>query len=157
MNHFATTNMRSRRARSPTPGANRRCSSRRISPRHWRATPWRMKRRRSFGGCARVRRAFANMPGFKELSGTGNIHSGRMIVEYALRGCSSVQLHTFFQLPLEEYPATEGSRTQRALHALIFEPRDGLIAVMREREVAGLLERSGGELRFLDLVPEQTH
>ena len=80
-----------------------------------------------------------------------------MIVEYALRGCSSVQLHTFFQLPLEEYPATEGSRTQRALHALIFEPRDGLIAVMREREVAGLLERSGGELRFLDLVPEQTH
>ena len=95
-------------------------------------------------------------PGFKELSGTGNIHSGRMIVEYALRGCSSVQLHTFFQLPLEEYPATDGSRTQRALHALIFEPRDGLIAVMREREEAGLLERSGGELRFLDLVPEQT-
>src|SRR2546426_817990 len=91
------------------------------------------------------------------LSGTGNIHSGRMVAEYALRGCSSVQLHTFFQLPLEEYPATEGSRTQRALHALIFEPRDGLIAVMREREVAGLLERSGGELRFLDLVPEQTH
>jgi len=39
---------------------------------------------------------------------------------------------------------------------LIFEPRDGLIAVMREREAAGLLERSGGELRFLDLVPEQT-
>jgi len=90
------------------------------------------------------------------LCGTGNIHSGRMIVEYALRGCSSVQLHTFFQLPLEEYPATEGSRTQRALHALIFEPRNGLIAVMREREAAGLLERSGGELRFLDLVPEQT-
>ncbi len=90
------------------------------------------------------------------LCGTGNIHSGRMIVEYALRGCSSVQLHTFFQLPLEEYPATEGSRTQRALHALIFEPRDGLIAVMREREAAGLLDRSGGELRFLDLVPEET-
>ena len=96
-------------------------------------------------------------PAFKELSGTGNIHSGRMIVEYALRGCSSVQLHTFFQVPLEEYPATDGSRTQRALHALIFDPRDGLIAVMREREGAGLLERSGGELRFLDLVPEQTH
>jgi hypothetical protein len=95
-------------------------------------------------------------PGFKESSGTGNIHSGRMIVEYALRGCSSVQLHTFFQLPLEEYPATEGSRTQRALHALIFEPRDGLIAVLREREAAGLLERRGGELRFLDLVWEQT-
>ena len=85
------------------------------------------------------------------LSGTGNVHSGRMIVEYARRGCSSVQLHTFFQLPLEEYPATHGSRTQRALHALIFDPRDGLIAVMLEREVNGALERRTGELHFLDL------
>ena len=87
------------------------------------------------------------------LSGTGNIHSGRMIVAYALRGCSSVQVHTFFQLPLEEYPATDGSRTQRALHALLFDPRDGLIAVMLEREAVGQLERRGGELHFLDLLP----
>src|SRR6185503_7060333 len=71
------------------------------------------------------------------LSGTGDIHSGRLIVEYARRGCSSVQLHTFFQLPLEEYPATEGSRTQRALHALIFHPVDGLLAVMLDLEQAG--------------------
>jgi len=92
-------------------------------------------------------------PGIPELSGTGNIHSGRIIVEYALRGCSSVQLHTFFQLPLEEYPATDGSRTQRALHALVFDPRDGLIAVMLERAAAGALARRGGELHFLDLVP----
>jgi len=91
-------------------------------------------------------------PGIPELCGTGDIHSGRMIVEYALRGCSSVQLHTFFQLPLEEYPATDGSRTQRALHALVFDPRDGLIAVMLEREAAGTLARRGGELHFLDLV-----
>jgi hypothetical protein len=87
-------------------------------------------------------------------SGTGNINSGRMIVEYAVRGCSSVQLHTFFQLPLAEYPATAGSRTKRALHALIFDPRDGLIAVMLEREAAGKLERRGGELHFLDLLPD---
>jgi len=86
------------------------------------------------------------------LSGTGNITSGRMIVEYAVRGCSSVQLHTFFQLPLEEYPATDGSRTQRALHVLVFDPRDGLIAVMLEREAAGTLARRGGELHFLDLA-----
>jgi len=92
-------------------------------------------------------------PGIPELSGTGDIHSGRMIVHYALRGCSSVQLHTFFQLPLEEYPATDGSRTQRALHALVFDPRDGLLAVMLEREAAGTLPRRGGELRFLDLLP----
>ena len=91
-------------------------------------------------------------PGIPELSGTGNVSSGRMIVEYALRGCSSVQLHTFFQLALEEYPATDGSRTQRALHALIFDPRDGLVSVMLEREAAGLLARRGGELHFLDLV-----
>src|SRR5947207_1753377 len=91
-------------------------------------------------------------PGVPELSGTGDIHSGRMIVDYALRGCSSVQLHTFFQLPLEEYPATDGSRTQRALHALVFDPRDGLIAVMLEREAAGTLARRGGELHFLDLI-----
>jgi hypothetical protein len=92
-------------------------------------------------------------PGIPDLSGTGNVCSGRMIVDYALRGCSSVQLHTFFQLPLEEYPATDGSRTQRALHALVFDPRDGLIAVMLEREAAGALERRGGELHFLDLLP----
>jgi len=92
-------------------------------------------------------------PGGPELSGSGNVSSGRMVVEYALRGCSSVQLHTFFQLPLEEYPATDGSRTQRALHALMFDPRDGLIAVLLEREAGGALERRGGELHFLDLLP----
>ena len=91
---------------------------------------------------------------YRQLSGTGNIHSGRLIAEYAQRGCSSVQLHTFFQLPLEEYPATHGSRTQRALHALIFDPRDGLIAVMLEREAGGALEQRGGELHFLDLLPD---
>ena len=91
---------------------------------------------------------------YRPLSGTGNIHTGRMIVEYAVRGCSSVQLHTFFQLPLEEYPATDGSRTQRALHALLFDPRDGLIAVVLEREAEAKLERRGGELHFLDLLPD---
>jgi hypothetical protein len=85
------------------------------------------------------------------LVGTGNIGSGRLILEYARLGCESVQLHTFFQLPLSEYPATEGSRPQRALHALIFHPQDGLVAGMLDLEAQGLLERRGGELRFLDL------
>jgi hypothetical protein len=85
------------------------------------------------------------------LVGTGNICSGRHIIEYACLGCESVQLHTFFQLPLSEYPATQGSRPQRALHALVFDPRNGLIAGMLELESTGSLERSGGELRFLDL------
>ena len=90
-------------------------------------------------------------PGIPELTGTGNIGSGRMILDYARCGCESVQLHTFFQLPLSEYPATHGSRPQRALHALVFHPRDGLIAGMLELEARGELERHGGELRFLDL------
>lgn len=85
------------------------------------------------------------------LSGTGNVSSGRMILEYAAAGCESVQLHTFFQLPLSAYPATEGSRPQRALHALFFEPRDGLIAAMLELDSTGLLSRVGGELRYLDV------
>ena len=93
---------------------------------------------------------------YPPLCGTGNIHSGRMIVEYARRGCSAVQLHTFFQLPLDQYPATDGSRTQRALHALIFDPTDGLLAVMLEQEARGTLFRRGGDLHFLDLLPGTT-
>ncbi|MFL5402964.1 MAG: hypothetical protein ACJ8BF_09125 [Gemmatimonadales bacterium] len=85
------------------------------------------------------------------LSGTGNVCSGRMIVEYARLGCESVQLHTFFQLPLSAYPAVEGSRSQRALHALVFHPTEGLIASMLDLENSGSLERTAGELRFLDL------
>ena len=88
------------------------------------------------------------------LTGTGNICSGRMIIDYARRGCESVQLHTFFQLPLSEYPATHGSRSRRALHALVFHPRDGLIAGMLELEALGQLERRGGELHFLDLATD---
>jgi len=90
----------------------------------------------------------------RPLCGTGNIHSGRLIIDYARRGCSSVQLHTFFQLPLSEYPATHGSRTQRALHKLIFDPSDGLIAGLLDMEERGELERRDGELRFLDLLPD---
>src|SRR2546430_17697374 len=59
---------------------------------------------------------------YRLLVGTGNICSGRMILEYASRGCESVQLHTFFQLPLAEYPATYGSPSQRPLPPAAFHP-----------------------------------
>ena len=85
------------------------------------------------------------------LSGTGNICSGRVLLDYARRGCESVQLHTFFQLPLGEYPAAVGSRSQRALHTLVFHPTDGLVAVMLELEAEGALHRRSGELHFLDI------
>ena len=86
------------------------------------------------------------------LVGTGNISSGRMILEYARRGCESVQLHTFFQLPLSEYAATHGSRTARVLHTLVFHPQDGLIAGLLELESRGEVERRDGELHFLDVA-----
>jgi hypothetical protein len=63
-----------------------------------------------------------------------------------------VQLHTLFQLPLSEYPASAGSRQQRALHLLFFHPVDGVIAGLLELEATGVLSRVGGELRFLDLA-----
>jgi hypothetical protein len=85
------------------------------------------------------------------LVGTGNVCSGRVALDYARVGCESVELHTFFQLPLAEYPATDGSRTQRAMHALFFHPEDGLVAGMLELERAGVVHRRVGELRFLDL------
>jgi hypothetical protein len=91
------------------------------------------------------------------LVGTGNVGSGRMVLEYAHRGCESVALHTFFQLPLSHYPATHGSRTQRALHALVFAPGDGLIAAMLELESLGRLARRDGELHFLDLATRAYH
>src|SRR5262249_50247666 len=88
----------------------------------------------------------------KNLSGTGNICSGRMMLEYARAGCESGQLHTFFQLPLGAYPAMAGSRTARALHALVFDPVDGIVAGMLELEEQGKLQRQNGELHFLDVV-----
>src|SRR6266702_4149093 len=93
---------------------------------------------------------------YRPLTGTGNVSSGRMILEYARRGCESVQLHTFFQLPLSEYAATHGTRPERALHALVFHPQEGLIAGMLELEARRGLERHDGELRFLDL-PAHAH
>jgi hypothetical protein len=85
------------------------------------------------------------------LVGTGNVCSGRVVLDYARTGCECVALHTFFQLPLGEYPATRGSRSERALHALLFHPLDGLVAGMLELEIAGVLHRRDGALHFLDL------
>lgn len=96
----------------------------------------------------RARSAALRLP---PLAGTGNVCSGRLVLDYARAGCESVELHTFFQLPLAAYPASEGSRVQRALHALFFHPDDGLVAGMLELERSGVLHRRGGELRFLDL------
>ncbi len=62
--------------------------------------------------------------------GTGNIHSGKMAVQYLLRGCTSFAMHTLFQLPPDEFLMKRGTRTERVLHRLLFDPRDGFIVWM---------------------------
>lgn len=85
---------------------------------------------------------------------TGNICSGRMMAEYALRGCESGQVHTFFQLPLSEYTATGGERSARALHTLLLHPTEGLVAWLWHLNEAGKLEERDGVVRFLDLIDD---
>lgn len=93
-----------------------------------------------------------DQPPVQSLCGTGAISTGRGVVAYALGGCEAVQLHTAFQLPLDEYSARQGSRTQRTLHRIVFHPEDGMIAELRKLERRGLIHPRGGELHFLDLA-----
>ncbi len=97
-------------------------------------------------------RVLASFASHQSLCGTGGITSGRDILAYAQAGCEAVQLHTMFQLPLDEYAARDGSRTQRVLHQLVFHPDDGVIAELDRFERRGLVHRRGGELRFLDIA-----
>jgi hypothetical protein len=86
-----------------------------------------------------------------EICATGNICSGKMAVEYLLRGASTFQLHTFFQLPASEYRMRSGSKTAKALHLLYFDPENGLIAWLLH--VAGRLGTAQATpVRLLDLV-----
>ena len=82
-----------------------------------------------------------------EFSATGNICSGRMMVEYALRGATSGQIHTYFQLPSTNYKKADGSKTQKAMHELVFHPQNGLVAAMLH------LKETRGVKRFLDILP----
>lgn len=63
-----------------------------------------------------------------EISATGDICTGRAAVEYLLRGATSFQLHTFFQLPSTEYVMRAGSKIEKALHSLYFHPETGFIS-----------------------------
>jgi hypothetical protein len=74
------------------------------------------------------------------LCATGNITTGQMAFEYLLRGATSLQMHTVFQLPDSEFDMKGGTRTERALHRLIFHPEHGIIRAIREHaERRGLL------------------
>ena len=88
------------------------------------------------------------------LSATGNICSGKMMLEYALRGCENGQLHTFFQLPKDQYTASGGSRSARALHTLVLHPTEGLVVWLRSAHESGKLDQRDGQVHFLDLVEQ---
>jgi hypothetical protein len=72
------------------------------------------------------------------LSATGDIHCGRIAAEYLLRGASSFQMHTLFQLPDSEFEMRTGNKSEKALHRLLFHPQDGFLAwVLDLRERLG--------------------
>lgn len=89
--------------------------------------------------------------GALEISGTGDITSGRLAVEYALRGCTSFQIHTMFQLPASEFAMRVGSRLDRAMHRLYFDPGEGFVVWMTHAaRRLGLAQP--GPTRLLDLA-----
>ncbi len=87
---------------------------------------------------------------FIPISATGNINSGKMMVEYALRGATSGQMHTFFQIPSHNYKLKAGSRSKKALHELMFNPRNGLVVTMLSlKNILGINKNE--VFRFLDI------
>jgi hypothetical protein len=75
------------------------------------------------------------------LSATGNIVMGKIAFEYLRHGATSFQMHTLFQLPDTEFDMKGGTRTERALHRLLFHPDHGFLAsALREKETRGWLE-----------------
>ncbi len=101
-------------------------------------------------------RAAREFDGLPPLSATGNICSGRMMLEYARRGCENGQIHTFFQLPMSEYTATGGSRSARALHTLMLHPTEGIAVWLRHLRESGELGERDGVTHFLDVSRHAT-
>jgi hypothetical protein len=64
------------------------------------------------------------------VSATGDVHSGQVAVEYLLRSASTFQMHTLFQLPAADFAMAGGSKTEKVLHRLLFDPQEGFIAWM---------------------------
>jgi hypothetical protein len=84
------------------------------------------------------------------ISATGNIASGRTMAEYALRGATSGQIHTYFQVPRSCYLSRK-PRSRAALHELIYNPREGLVAALAHIRRRILGAPDGSLIRFLDL------
>lgn len=91
-----------------------------------------------------------------DLSGTGDVSSGRMAVEYGLRGATSVQCHTLFQLPHSYYGSPlanqKASKSMKAMHLLYFHPLDGLVPWLLHLRHAAGLKASDGLTHWRDLA-----
>jgi hypothetical protein len=73
------------------------------------------------------------------ISGTGDILTGRTAALYGLRGATSCQMHTLFQLPDTEFAARTRNKTEAVLHQLLLHPTSGLVAwLLHLRRVTGL-------------------
>lgn len=66
------------------------------------------------------------------ISGTGDILTGAAAVQYGLRGATSCQMHTLFQLPDPEFGATTRNKSAAVLHHLVLHPETGLIRTLLE-------------------------
>jgi hypothetical protein len=86
------------------------------------------------------------------ISATGNICSGKLMLEYALRGCENGQIHTYFQIPDKHYGMKNGSRVSKALHELIFNPDTGLLQGLIYLNETGLIEKKNDIVKFSDVV-----
>lgn len=91
------------------------------------------------------------------ISATGNICSGKMMLEYALRGCQNGQIHTYFQVPPENYMMKNGTRISKALLELIMNPETGLVPGLQYLYENGSLEKVKGMIRFQDVVSLWKH
>ena len=84
------------------------------------------------------------------ISATGDILTGRTAALYGLRGATSCQMHTLFQLPDTEFAARSRNKTETVLHHLLFHPISGLIAwILHLRRVSGQAELNWLDLPFI--------
>ena len=86
------------------------------------------------------------------ISGTGNICSGKMMIEYGLRGCENGQIHTLFQIPSSNYGMKKGDRISKTLNELLFNPNTGLIAGMEYLYEKDILEKNNGIIEYKNLT-----
>ena len=94
-------------------------------------------------------------PGCRSSSrATGDISSGRIAVEYALRGCTSFQIHTLFQLPASEYAMRRGHEGRASTAPALFRPSRRLhrLGVHAAKRLG--LAHGDCPVRFLDLAHE---